>query len=104
MHEFDLPPEEVRRIGGLAADAVAAHRAELSRHPVFGKVGASAALFDEPLPEEGRPIEEILAFVREHVMPRPFGNSHPRFFGFINATADPLGIAADYMASAMNPN
>ena len=32
------------------------------------------------------------------------GNSHPRFFGFINATADPLGPIADYMASAMNPN
>jgi glutamate/tyrosine decarboxylase-like PLP-dependent enzyme len=32
------------------------------------------------------------------------GNSHPRFFGFINATADPLGTIADYMASAMNPN
>ena len=104
MHEFDLPPEEVRRIGGLAADAVAAHRAELTRRPVFGKVGSAAAVFDEPLPETGQPIEEIVAFVREHVMPRPFGNSHPRFFGFINATADPVGTIADYMASAMNPN
>src|SRR5262245_58812201 len=32
------------------------------------------------------------------------GNSHPRFYGFINATADPVGILADFMASAMNPN
>ncbi len=32
------------------------------------------------------------------------GNSHPRFFGFINATADPVGITADYLAAAMNPN
>jgi glutamate/tyrosine decarboxylase-like PLP-dependent enzyme len=32
------------------------------------------------------------------------GNSHPRFFGFINATADPIGITADYLAAAMNPN
>jgi aromatic-L-amino-acid/L-tryptophan decarboxylase len=104
MHEFDLPPEEVRRIGDLAADAVAAHRAETTSRPVFGKVGPAAAVFDEPLPETGQPIEEIVAFVREHVMPRPFGNSHPRFFGFINATADPVGTIADYMASAMNPN
>src|SRR4029077_15997982 len=73
-------------------------------HPVFGKVGGDAARFDEPLPEEGRPFEEVLAFVREHVMPRPMGNSHPRFFAFINATADPLGTVADYLASAMNPN
>jgi aromatic-L-amino-acid/L-tryptophan decarboxylase len=104
MNEFDLGPDEVRRIGGLAADAVAGHRAELTSHPVFGKVGAAAALFDEPVPEEGQPLEAILEFVRAHVLPRPMGNSHPRFFGFINATADPVGTIADYLASAMNPN
>ena len=42
--------------------------------------------------------------MREHVLPFPMGNSHPRFFGFINATADPVGITADYLAAAMNPN
>jgi glutamate/tyrosine decarboxylase-like PLP-dependent enzyme len=104
MDEFDLPPDEVRRLGRLAADAVASHRERLLQRPVFGKVGDAASLFDEPLPEDGRPAEELIAFVREHVLPFPMGNSHPRFFGFINATADPLGTIADYMASAMNPN
>jgi glutamate/tyrosine decarboxylase-like PLP-dependent enzyme len=102
--EFDLDPEEIRRLGRLAADAVAEHRAQLTARPVFGKVGPDAATFDLPLPESGRPADEVMAFVREHVMPRPMGNSHPRFFGFINATADPLGITADYLAAAMNPN
>jgi glutamate/tyrosine decarboxylase-like PLP-dependent enzyme len=104
MNEFDLGPDELRRLGVLAAEAVAAHRAELSSHPVFGKVGGGAAVFEEALPEVGQPVEDILAFVRQHVLPRPMGNSHPRFFGFINATADPVGTLADYMASAMNPN
>jgi aromatic-L-amino-acid/L-tryptophan decarboxylase len=104
LKEFDLPADEVRRLGRLAVEAVADHRAGLLDRPVFGKVGADAARFDEPLPEDGRPAEEVLAFVREHVLPRPFGNSHPRFFAFINATADPLGTVADYLASAMNPN
>lgn len=101
---FDLAPDEVRRIGRLAADAVAEHRATLVARPVFGKVGSGAAAFDEPLPEEGRPFDEVLAFVKEKVLPLPMGNSHPRFFGFINATADPVGITADYLAAAMNPN
>ncbi|HEY7515274.1 MAG TPA: pyridoxal-dependent decarboxylase [Vicinamibacteria bacterium] len=104
MSEFDLSPDEVRRIGRLAADAVADHRAGLGGRPVFGKVGPAAPLFDEPLPEEGRPFEELLRFVSENVLPRAFGNSHPRFFAFINATADPVGTVADYLASAMNPN
>jgi aromatic-L-amino-acid decarboxylase len=104
MSEFDLSPDEVRRIGRLAVDAVADHRAGLAERPVFGKVGAAASLFDEALPEEGRPFDELLRFVSENVLPRPFGNSHPRFFAFINATADPVGNVADYLASAMNPN
>jgi glutamate/tyrosine decarboxylase-like PLP-dependent enzyme len=102
--DFDLDPEEVRRLGHLAADLVAEHRARLTDRPVFGKVGADASTFDIALPETGRPADEIIAFVREHVMPRPMGNSHPRFFGFINASADPIGTVGDYMASAMNPN
>jgi aromatic-L-amino-acid decarboxylase len=104
QHPFDLPPEEVRRMGRLAADAVAESRATLEQRPVFGKVGGAAALFQGPPPEEGRPFDEVLAFVREQVLPRPMGNSHPRFFGFINATADPVGTVADYLASSMNPN
>ena len=101
---FDLPPEDLRRLGRLAVDAVVSHRERLLERPVFGKVGAGAALFAEPLPEDGRPFEEVLAFVREHVLPFPMGNSHPRFYGFINATADPVGTMADYLAAAMNPN
>jgi len=104
MSDFDLPPDEVRRIGRLAADAVADHRASLLARPVFGKIGPAAPLFEEPLPEEGRPFDEILRFVTEHVLTHPFGNSHPRFFAFINASADPVGTVADYLASAMNPN
>ena len=101
---FDLPPSELRRLGALAADAVASHRERLLERPVFGKVGADAALFQQPLPEEGRPFEEVLAFVRDHVLPFPMGNSHPRFYGFINATADPVGVFADFLAATMNPN
>jgi aromatic-L-amino-acid decarboxylase len=101
---FDLAPEEVRRIGHLAADAIAEHRAKLEERPVFGKVGAAASLFEGPAPVDGAPFEETLAFVREHVLPFPMGNSHPRFYGFINATADPVGVAADALAAAMNPN
>lgn len=91
-------------MGYLAADAIAGHRAKLEQNAVFGKVGQRASLFEGPAPVEGAPFDEILAFVREHVMPFPMGNSHPRFYGFINSTADPVGIVADGLASAMNSN
>jgi aromatic-L-amino-acid decarboxylase len=101
---FDLSPDEIRRLGYAAVDAVAEAREKLESRPVFGKVGPGARLFEEPVPEAGMPAEEVLAFVREHVLPFPMGNSHPRFYGFINATADPVGITADYLAASMNPN
>ena len=104
MDDFDLDPEAVRRLGYRTADLVADHRAGLLKRPVFGKVGDAAALFDEPLPEDGQPLEAVLDAVRDRVLAHPFGNSHPRFFAFINATADPVGTAADYLASAMNSN
>jgi len=104
MHEFDLDAEAVRRLGYAAVDLAAEHRAGLMQRPVFGKVGEAAASFDEPLPEAGEPIERVLADVGERILKRPFGNSHPRFFAFINATADPVGIVADYLAATMNSN
>ena len=101
---FDLSPDEIRRLANLAGEAVAAQREALLSQPVFGKVGSGAGLFDEPVPEEGQPFEEVLAFAREHILPYPMGNSHPRFYGFINATADPVGMLADFLAASMNPN
>jgi glutamate/tyrosine decarboxylase-like PLP-dependent enzyme len=101
---FDLPPDELRRLGELTADAVASHRKDLFARPVFGKVGSRARLFDEKLPEEGRPFEEVLAFAREHILPYSTGNAHPRFYGFIQSSADPVGIMADFLAAGMNNN
>lgn len=102
--DFDLPAEQIRRLGRAATDLVADHLGGIAHGPVFGKIGAHASWFDEPLPEAGRDADALLELVRERVLPFPFGNSHPRFFAFINATADPVGIVADLVASAMNPN
>ena len=104
MDEFDLDPEEVRRLGHRAADIVADHVAGLRDGPVFGKVGAGAKIFDEPLPVAGRSADEVLDAARDHVLTHPFGNSHPRFWAFINATPDPVGVIADFLAAAMNSN
>lgn len=91
-------------MGVLVVDAIAESREKLLERPVFGKIGDKAALFQEPLPREPQPFEDVLAFVRQHVLPFPMGNSHPRFFGFINATPDPLGVFSDFLAASMNPN
>ncbi len=104
MSSFDLDPDALRRLGRLATEIVARRRETLLERPVFGKVGEARALFEAPLPEQGRPVEDVLAHVERDVLSRPFGNSHPRFFAFINATADPVGVVADYLAADTNSN
>ncbi|HET7746976.1 MAG TPA: pyridoxal-dependent decarboxylase [Vicinamibacteria bacterium] len=104
LPEFDLSPAEMRRLAALAASIASEHRERLDERPVFGKVGPRAGALDLPLPRRGATADEVLAFVRETVMPYPMGNSHARFFGFINATADPLGALADYLGATLNPN
>lgn len=46
----------------------------------------------------------MLAEFAERVEPYPFGNGHPRFFGWINSPPDVLAVFADALAAAMNPS
>ena len=102
--EFDLEPEEIARLGGLAAQAIAKQRTSLLSAPVFDRIGPLAPLFDEALPEEGSSFEGILEFVAKNVLPRTTGSAHPRYFGFVNSSVDPVAVVADYLASSMNTN
>ncbi len=56
------------------------------------------------IPESGTPWEEILeAFARE-IGPFPFGNGHPRFYGWVNSPPTVISIFAEALAAAMNPS
>ncbi|HEU0298656.1 MAG TPA: pyridoxal-dependent decarboxylase [Longimicrobium sp.] len=107
----DAPPfawsaEEARRIGYRVADLIADYLAELPARPVFDPVPAelAAAFRAAPVPAEGEPAESVLdAFARE-VAPYPFGNGHPRFYGWVNSPPAPIGIFAAALAAAMNPS
>ncbi len=101
---FDLTPEELRQLGAelveLMADAIAAERSEPVLRAVSGEEMRS--ILDEPLPQSGVPPAEILDTWRRKVLPYCRRNGHPRFFGYVCTSADPLGMLADGMASALN--
>jgi len=61
-------------------------------------------LFDEPLPEKGMPIDEILQRFREDVAPNAMGVPSPRYFGQFNPTPLPIGVWADVFTSMLNQN
>src|SRR5688572_794063 len=61
-------------------------------------------LFDEPFPETGSAIEDILARFRSDVAPHSMGISTARYFGQFNPTPLPIGVWADALCSMLNQN
>ena len=61
-------------------------------------------LFDEPLPEHGATIDEILHRFRQEVAPHAMGVASPRYFGQFNPTPLPIGVWADTLCSMLNQN
>lgn len=58
----------------------------------------------QPLPREGRPAEQVYQSFREHVLPYPTGNVHPRFWGWVMGTGSLTAAYAEFLAALMNCN
>lgn len=98
--------DEIKRVGYRVIDLIAEHLSSLPSRPVFAPVPpelATAFLHDRA-PQDGRDPEAILELFRSTVEPYPFGNGHPRFFGWVNSPPTVMGIFADALAAAMNPS
>jgi aromatic-L-amino-acid decarboxylase len=94
--------QNLRQLGYRAVDLAVAHmEAQPGYRPTPPDV--RRLLLGQPLPEAGRPAADILEDAAVHVLPYAMGNSHPRFFGWVNSPAAPIGAFADMLAAAMNP-
>ncbi len=63
-----------------------------------------ARLGDGRLPEEGGDPVALLEDATSILLDNSTFNGHPRFFGYITASAAPIGVLADMLAAAINPN
>jgi glutamate/tyrosine decarboxylase-like PLP-dependent enzyme len=57
-----------------------------------------------PLPEHGADAAALLTETARRLFDQSLFNAHPRFFGYITAPPSPIGVLADFLASALNPN
>lgn len=105
---WDLEPDELRRLGRRLIEEVGEILAEDRHDPILPDASGDEVrrAFDEPPPREGIPPErwgsellgESLAKVRRYNR----RNGHPRFFGYVCSSADPVAVLADALASAMD--
>ncbi len=101
-----LSHEDLEKLFQQAAHLAAGHMNGLADRPVFQQMSPDerAAILDAPLPASGLPTGDIFAFAERHILSRPFGNGHSRFMAWANSPPQPVGVAADMLASAMNPS
>src|SRR6266571_6613376 len=98
--------QQHERIGHAVTRLISEHSARLDGDPVTSKATPAdlAKLFDEPLPLEATPVDDILAqFVRD-VAPHAMQVPSPHYFGQFNPTPLAIGVWADALCSALNQN
>ncbi len=57
-----------------------------------------------PLPENGQPVNELIAATTDLLFNHSLLNGHPKFLGYITSSAAPIGALADLLAASVNPN
>lgn len=59
---------------------------------------------ESPLPEEGSAPGPLLEDTARQLFAHSTFNGHPRFLGYITSSPAPIGMLAELLASAVNPN
>jgi aromatic-L-amino-acid decarboxylase len=104
---LEMNSADFRAAGHALVDRVADLLATLHERPVAPHTTPSAIraqLGDAHLPESGDDAAALVDRVATLLFDQSTFNGHPRFFGYITASAAPIGILGDMLAAAVNPN
>src|SRR5690242_13223409 len=84
---FAWTADEVRRVGHRVVDLVAEYLEQLPDGPTFRPVPAedSDRFLGAAPPAAGMSVDTLLEEFARDIARYPFGNGHPRFFGWVNS-------------------
>lgn len=95
--------EEFRALGHQMLDDMIEYLRTVRERPVWQSPSAEAREFlRTPLPRQGAGMSEVYQGFKQHILPYPTGNIHPRFWGWVMGNGTPVGMLADLLASGMN--
>jgi glutamate/tyrosine decarboxylase-like PLP-dependent enzyme len=105
---LDLSPEQFRSAGHALVDRLADLLATLSERKITAglSVGQIRDLIDATagVPDDGCEFELLLSQATELLAGYSLYNGHPKFLGYVTSSPAPLGMLADLLAAAVNPN
>ena len=97
-----------RTLGHRLVDQVAGFLESVPQRPVNRDEAPSAVRqaldLEGALPEHGTDPGPLLERTADLLFDHSLLNGHPRFFGYITASPAPIGMLADFLAAAVNPN
>jgi len=105
---LEFSAEEFRALGHQLVDRIASHFDTIRERSVTP--GESLAVVrraigaDQGLPVTGSQSHAMLEEITETLFEHSLFNAHPRFWGYITSGPAPIGVLADFVASAVNPN
>jgi aromatic-L-amino-acid/L-tryptophan decarboxylase len=102
---MNLTSPQREALGRAALEWVLKYFADASEPPVYPTVSATEldAIVDEPLPLDPQDMTAVVEqFARLAALGR--NNGHPRMFGYVQSSGSFAGVAADFLASALNQN
>lgn len=97
---------EFREAGRRVVDLLADYLEHIEEQRLFPDIEPRLLdeSFREPLPASPMPAGAVLDELDEKLLPYCTHVSHPGYFGLITPTPLPMGILADFIASALNQN
>jgi aromatic-L-amino-acid/L-tryptophan decarboxylase len=103
-----MTADEFRMLGHRLVDQLAVLLQSIPQGPVTRDQSPSSVRqaldLNGPLPEDGAAPGPLLEETARLLFAQSLFNAHPRFFGYITASPAPIGILADFLASALNAN
>jgi len=96
---------EFRALAHRMVDDVIEGMRTVRDRPVWQSVPADVlARLREAVPETAIGLDAAYDEFLRDIIRYPRGNTHPRFWGWVNGSGAPAGVLADFLASAMNPS
>jgi len=104
---LDFDPEVFRALGHDLIDQITHLLASIADRPVAPDTTPSAlrkALGDGSLPDTGTDPAVLMQNATELLFENSTFNGHPRYWGYITSSAAPIGVLAELLTAAVNPN
>lgn len=104
---IEMNKEEFKQMGYKLIDSIADFINNIDQKPVTtGETPEQIQniLGTASLPEHGTNASALLERATELMMNHSLLNGHPKFMGYITASAAPIGALADLLAATVNPN